>query len=151
MIEFKPQLTPEQMLKRGVFGANYFARATEADFEGMTPAITALAETQIDRYDRKLNDYGVRAGESYENWMANGWIFPEDPLGWFHWYCRYASGRRHERDTHQIRRWFNYGDRWGMFARRQLITKGDASLVVKQGLLQWSYDPMRVMHDREGI
>lgn len=151
MIEFKPHLTPEEMLRRGVFGGNYFARATIEDFEGLSLEVEELASANEGPYLKAANDYGVRAGQTYEEWMANGWIFPEDPLGWFHWYCRYACGRRHPRDSHQIRRWFNYGDRWGMFARRQLITKGDASLVVKQGLLQWSYDPMRVLHDRDGI
>lgn len=149
-MNFAPHLTPSQMLARGVFGGAYFHKATDEDFEGLGMT-EPLARTQTDPYDKRRNDYGVKAGESFENWMANGWIFPEDPLGWFHWYCRYHAGRRHERDAHQIRRWFKYGERWGMFARRQLIQQGDASLVVKQGLLQWSYDPMRVLHERDGI
>lgn len=149
---FAPHLTPLQMLRRGVFGNSYFEKATPEDFVGLDEE-TLLMATMWNRqsFDKKGNDYGVRAGESYENWMANGWIFPEDPLGWFHWYCRYHAGRRHPRDAHQIRRWQRYGDRWGRFARTQLITKGDASLVVKQGLLQWAYDPMRILHDRPGL
>lgn len=152
MVEFKPHLTPAQMLQRGVFGGNYFAGCTDEDLKGLSLDTLSLAlENRNFHFDKSRNDYGVRAGQTYAEWMANGWIFPEDPLGWFHWYCRYHNGRRHQRDAHQIRRWFNYGDRWGMFARRQLTTKGDASFVVKQGLLQWAYDPMRVLHDREGI
>lgn len=149
---FAPHLTPVEMLKRGVFGGNYFADATHPeDFLGLTPDVRYHAQLNRKPFDKRANDYGVRAGETYEAWLANGWIFPEDPLGWFHWYCRYHAGRRHPRDAHQIRRWQRYGERWGRFARTQLITKGDASPVVKQGLLQWAYDPMRVLHDRPGI
>lgn len=148
---FAPHLTPSQMLDRGVFGGNYFAKATWHDLEWLDPLTSQMALAQGVDFDKRKNDYGVRAGETYENWMANGWIFPEDPLGWFHWYCRYYAGRRHMRDDHQIRRWQRYGIRWGRFARTQLITKGDASNVVKQGLLQWAYDPMKVLHERPGI
>jgi len=150
MTLFQPHLNPSEMMARGVFGRAYFHNATEEDFEGLGMA-EAMARVQTNPYDKRLNDYGARAGETYEQWMVQGWIFPEDPLGWFHWYCRYHAGRRHERDAHQIRRWQRYGERWGRFARTQLITKGDASNVVKQGLLQWAYDPMRVLHDRPGL
>jgi hypothetical protein len=148
---FQPHLTPVEMLKRGVFGKNYFACATAEDIRGMSPEVMGCSLDERHPFDKRWNDYGVKAGESYENWLANGWIFPEDPLGWFHWYCRYHNGRRHLRDDHQIRRWQRYGIRWGRFARTQLITKGDASPVVKQGLLQWGYDPMKVLHDRDGV
>ena len=29
-----------------------------------------------------------------KEWIDKGWIFKEDPLGWFQWYCRYSNGRR---------------------------------------------------------
>lgn len=146
---FAPHLTPEDMLTAGVFGGNYFARASEEDFDAMRRGIVVLAERNCGVYRTGANKYVAKAGETYDAWMRNGWIFDEDPLGWFHWYCRYASGRRHERDDHQIARWSNYGKRWGRFARTQLHTKGDASNVVKQGLLQWSYSPMRILHGDE--
>lgn len=143
---FAPQISPEDMLASGVFGGNYFANATDADFEGMRPSIVLLAALNQRPFDKTNNRYEARAGESYDAWKANGWIFDEDPLGWFHWYCRYDSGRRHPRDAHQINRWLNYGKRWGRFGRTQVYTKGDASSVVKQGLLQWAYEPMAILH-----
>ncbi len=148
---FEPHLTPEQMLERGVFGASYFEMATDADFEGLRPSILALAHTQRDPFDKLRNCYQAKAGEDYAAWMRNGWIFDEDPLGWFHWYCRFASGRRHHRDAHQIGRWAAYKARWGRFARTQLHTRGDASSVVKQGLLQWALEPMLVLHNEGNI
>lgn len=143
-MEFKPHLTPVEMLEMGVFGGNYFANATDDDLTGLGAA-TASAYRNQKPFDKHANYYGVRAGENYQAWMRNGWIFPEDPLGWFHWYCRYSAGRRHERDAHQIRRWVNY-ERWCRVARTQLLHKGDASATVKQGLLQWAYSPMQVLH-----
>lgn len=143
---FEPMLTPEEMLERGVFGGNYFHDAIDEDFEGMRSSIVALAHLNREPYRKDRNFYEARAGESYEQWMRNGWIFPEDPLGWFHWYCRFASGRRHSRDAHQIHRHNHYRSRWGRFARSQMISKGDASAVVKQGLLQWALEPLVILH-----
>ena len=137
---FKPFYTPIRMIKLGIFGGGYFTEATEADFEGLTPALERLARTQTNGLKPKLNRYGVKAGLHYDEWMANGWIFPEDPLGWFHWYCRFYSGRRHERDAHQVRRHQRYNERWGLRARSQ-AQRGYISPVIMQGLLQWSCDP----------
>lgn len=142
--EFRPHLTPSEMLEMGVFGGSYFEKASDEDLLGLGAA-TELAHANRDPYDKRKNYYEVRAGEDYAAWMRNGWIFPEDPLGWFHWYCRWHAGLRHERDAHQQRRWINY-KRWARVARTQAFTKGDASLVVKQGLLQWAYAPMQVIH-----
>lgn len=144
MLEFTPHLSPVEMLEMGVFGGSYFHDATDEDLEGLGAA-TELAHANRDPFDKRKNYYEVKAGEDFAAWMKNGWIFPEDPLGWFHWYCRYTAGRRHERDEHQIRRWINY-KRWAKVARTQAFTKGDASLVVKQGLIQWAWSPMQVIH-----
>lgn len=142
---FRPQLTPVEMLTMGVFGGAYWRNATEEDFHGLGDAAQLARANQGD-FRVGANYYQARAGESYEQWMANGWIFPEDPLGWFQWYCRYHAGRRHERDEHQIRRHNHYRGRWGRFARTQALTKGFASNVVKQGLLQWALDPMSIIY-----
>lgn len=139
-------LTPEDMLERGVFGRNYFHDATDEDFLDMRPSIVALGHLNRQPFNKARNFYMAKAGETYAQWMANGWIFPEDPLGWFHWYCRFTSGRRHSRDAHQIRRYHDYRLRWGRYARTQMLGKGDASAVVKQGLLQWALEPIAILH-----
>ena len=143
---FLPMLSPEQMLERGVFGGNYFHDASDEDFAHLRPSIVKLALDNQHPFDKRRNFYEAKAGETYAQWMANGWIFPEDPLGWFHWYCRFACGRRHSRDAHQIHRHNHYRQRWGRFARTQMLTKGDASAVVKQGLLQWGLEPLAIIH-----
>jgi hypothetical protein len=137
MIVFKPELTPEQMLQHGVFGGGYFEKATEEDFLLMRPSIVELAMQNREPYDKAKNLYKVKAGLDYKKWLANGWLYDEDPLGWFQWYCRYDSGRRHARDSHQITRYQNYIKRWGSNASRQQRENGSASLVIRQGLLQW--------------
>ena len=142
---FLPQLTPEEMMARGVFGGSYFNKATDDDFSGMAMSIRTAAETQIGKFSKARNQYGAKSGDSFEAWAAQGWLKPEDPLGWFHWYCRYASGRRHMRDSWQIQRWVNFADRWGRYGRNQVKARGWCSPVVKQGLLQWAYDPEKVL------
>ncbi len=141
MDDFRAQLDPEQMMLRGIFGGAYFSAATNQDFLYMRPEIVDLAQRNRSGYDKKKNAFGVKAGQSYDVWMKNGWIFPEDPLGWFHWYCRYMSGRRHDRDAHQIARYHNYVKRWVPTAMNQIMRDGSVSDVVKQGLLQWGIEP----------
>lgn len=142
---FTPHFTPTQMLKLGVFGGAYFAAAEPADFEGLSSEVRELALNNVGPFNKKANAFGAKAGQTFEQWQKAGWLFEEDPLGWFQWYCRYNAGRRHERDAHQISRWTAYGERWGHMARWQLRSKGEVSAVVRQGLLQWAYSADRLL------
>jgi hypothetical protein len=56
-------------------------------------------------HDPTLNFFGVNASLPLAAWRKNGWIYHEDPRGWFQWYCRYYRGRRCLDDDRQIRRW----------------------------------------------
>lgn len=138
---FEPDYSPSRMLKLGVFGGNYFADAVRVDYQGMKPGTAKLAKLNVEPFVNRNNCFGVRAGLSYEDWYRNGWIFPEDPLGWFHWYCRFYAGRRHMRDEHQISRWIKYKQRWEDRAQSQYDATGKTSAVIMQGLLQWGIDP----------
>jgi hypothetical protein len=139
---FKPAFTPAQMLELGVFGMNYFANASETDFLGLDPETEKLAREQNRRpkYLAQMNYFGVKAGLDFAWWTAKGLIFEEDPLGWFHWYCRYYAGRRHPRDLHQISRHQNF-NRWLVNGQNQRVNTGSVSPVVLQSLLHWSWDP----------
>ncbi len=39
-------------------------------------------------YRENVNTYKVKCGGSLEMWESSGWIVPQDPYGWFQWYCR---------------------------------------------------------------
>ncbi len=101
--EFKPDLTPKQMLALGVFGGKYMT-----DCKNEFPkSWFASAKLSPLRYDKTLNFFGMRASQPLSVWREKGWINEEhDPRGWFQWYCRYYMGRRlPEEDMRQIKRW----------------------------------------------
>lgn len=145
---FKPAFTPSEMLQLGVFGLNYFGgdHFQESDLEGLDDATRALA---VDRLygSRGSNSwvgncFEVKAGMDYERWKEKGLITDEDPLGWFHWYCRFFNGRRiKELDNWQIARWQNFS-RWLTNGKNQFVSDGKVSAVVLQSLLQWGYNPL---------
>ena len=102
---FKPQLTPKEMLELGVFGGSYFNKNQIKEFPKSWFQKAKLSE----EFDVKLNRFKVKSGLSRQEWIKKGWIFEEDPLGWFQWYCRYANGRRLQTiDKIQIQRWINF-------------------------------------------
>ena len=99
--EFKPELTPEEMLELGIFGGKYMT-----DCRGEFPrSWFVAAKLCSERHDPKLNFFGVNASQPLSVWRRKGWINGEDPRGWFQWYCRYYMGRRHEDDKRQISCW----------------------------------------------
>ena len=99
---FKPQLTPKKMLELGVFGGSYFVDGDISEF----PKDWFKKAKLSDRFDVNLNRFKIESGLSRKEWIDKGWIFKQDPLGWFQWYCRFKTGRRIlEIDTVQIKRW----------------------------------------------
>ena len=91
-MQFKPELTPKKMLELGVFGGWYFGK----DY-GEYPS-TWFKNAKISKnFDVSTNRFKVKSGLSRKEWLDKGWIFKEDPLGWFQWYCRYTNGRRIKR------------------------------------------------------
>ena len=101
---FKPQLTPKRMLELGVFGGSYFSsRIKEYPKSWFKNAKTSA------KFEVNLNRFRVKSGMSKKQWLEKGWIFKEDPLGWFQWYCRFSIGRRIPHiDEIQIKRWKNF-------------------------------------------
>jgi hypothetical protein len=134
--EFRPQLTPQEMLSLGVFGGKYMTdcrREFPLDwFEN--------ARLCAERHDAELNFFGVNASQPLSVWRANGWIHPEDPRGWFQWYCRYYRGRRMEDDERQIRRW--RAVRRHISQLQKHCRRGDLRCRPRQrqALLHWAYD-----------
>jgi hypothetical protein len=133
---FKPQLTPKEMLELGVFGGKYMT-----DCRGEFPdSWFRRAKLNPDRRDPKLNFFGVNASQPLGVWWRNGWIHPQDPRGWFQWYCRYYLGRRSADDQRQIKRW--RAIRRHVAQVRQNCDKGDFTCRrrQRQALLHWAYD-----------
>lgn len=134
--DFQPDLTPKEMLELGVFGGKYMTDCTNefpADwFEH--------ARMCSDRRDPELNYFGVNASQPLSEWQRKGWIYEEDPRGWFQWYCRYFMGRRCSDDDRQIKRW--RAMRRHIAQIRKNCRKGDLSCRRKQrqALLHWAYD-----------
>lgn len=137
---FRPELTPQEMLELGVFGGKYMT-----DCRNEFPSEWfEKAKLCHEFHDPKLNYFGVNASQSLATWRKNGWIHPDDPRGWFQWYCRYYLGRRHEDDERQIKRWR---------AMRRHVTQiknncapGDINCRRKQrqALLHWAYDARKI-------
>ena len=134
---FKPQLTPKQMLELGVFGGSYFGIKIK-EFPKSWFKKAKISKN----FDVNLNRFKVKSGLSREHWLKKGWIFREDPLGWFQWYCRYSMGRRVPKiDEIQIKRWKNF--KRHVVAIQKNCEKNDIFCRKKQrqAILQWAYNP----------
>ena len=134
--DFKPDLTPQQMLEMGVFGGKYMT-----DCRKEFPASWfARAKLCHDKHDPELNFFGVNASQSLSVWREKGWIHPDDPRGWFQWYCRYYMGRRSADDLRQIKRWKAITRHVAQVKKNCM--KGDllCRRRQRQALLNWAYD-----------
>ena len=138
--EFRPQLTPKQMLSLGVFGGKYMT-----DCRGEFPANWfAGAKLASGRRDRRLNCFGVHASQSLAVWRRNGWIRPQDPRGWFQWYCRYYMGRRSRDDARQIRRWQAIARHVAAIRKNCEPRDLDCRRRQRQAVLHWAYDSRKI-------
>lgn len=178
---FRPNLTPAEVLQQGAFGGTYF-REIESnpcrkgnDAAGCENGSGSKKKTlknqhkefpkhwfkglDIPKYvtsstcDKSINKYGVISGTSLDYWERKGWINPQDPYGWFQWYCRFYQGRRTPDDARQIDRWMGVASKdSGRFRKRlaNMIEAANAkdgknhkndiqiSPVIRQLLHQWA-------------
>ena len=137
---FNPELTPEQMLLLGVFGGKYMT-----DCRDEFPADWFKnAKLCHERHDPDLNFFGVNASQPLSVWRAKGWIYKDDPRGWFQWYCRYYMGRRCEDDQRQIKRWVAMKRHLTQIKKN--CKKQDLLCRRKQRqvLLHWAYDSTKI-------
>ena len=137
---FKPQLTPKKMLELGVFGGAYFTDGSIKEFPKSWFTKAKISKT----FDVSLNRFQIESGLSRKEWIDKGWIFKEDPLGWFQWYCRFSNGRKIPYiDQIQIKRWKNF--RRHVLAIEKNCEKGDLGCRKRQrqAILQWAYNPFR--------
>jgi len=134
---FKPELTPKEMLELGSFGGKYMTDCRKEFPEEWYKKAKLCPE----RHDPTLNLFGVNASQPLSVWRAKGWIYKDDPRGWFQWYCRYFMGRRiPEEDDRQIKRWLAIKRHISQIKKN--CRKGDLTCRVKQrqAVFHWAYD-----------
>jgi len=158
--EFRPNMTPKEVLQAGSFGGTYFrpikSSVTNLKYNKMwdelpqnwLEGISVKRLISSTHYDEKVNTYKAKCGGSLEMWETSGWIDKIDPYGWFMWYCRFYLGRRSRDDERQIGRWKNCTGpkgRWknnliGKIAKAGVKYNNSAiSPVIRQTLQHWAY------------
>ena len=138
--EFRPQLTPSELLKIGVFGGKYMT-----DCRAEFPAEWfERAKLCAERHDPGLNFFKVNASQPLGVWRAKGWIHPDDPRGWFQWYCRYYMGRRCPDDERQIRRWRAMSRHIAQIKKNCPREEAECRPRQRQALLHWAYDSRKI-------
>ena len=161
--EFKPNLSPHQVLKMGSFGGTYFRPIYSSVTKKHYKSEDVIKEypkswfkdIDIDKmvisskYDKKINKYGVKCGSELEDWEKSGWMHEQDPYGWFQWYCRFFEGRRSPDDERQIKRWLGICGPKGRFKNRLIniiknkntnVNDYSVSPVIRQLMHQWGYE-----------
>jgi len=138
---FKPELTPKEMLQLGVFGGKYLT-----DCKSEFPKDWFYkAKLNPLRHDPKINYFKVNASQSLSVWRQKGWIYRDDPRGWFQWYCRYFMGRRlPDEDLRQIKRWIALKRHIAQIKKNCLPYDFNCRPVQRQALLHWAYDSRKL-------
>lgn len=138
---FAPELSPKEMLALGVFCGKYMTDCRDefpaSWFHG--------AKLATGRRDPSLNYFGVDASQPLSVWREKGWLHPDDPRGWFQWYCRYHMGRRlGAEDERQIKRWKAIARHVAQI--RKNCEPGDlyCRRRQRQALLHWAYDSRKI-------
>jgi hypothetical protein len=113
-----------------------------------------VSPSRADRQARdcSLNFFGVDASQPLSVWRRKGWLHPDDPRGWFQWYCRYYIGRRPHyigrrmpaEDRRQIKRWKAIRRHIRQIERH--CEPGDLTCRPRQrqALLHWAYDSRKI-------
>jgi hypothetical protein len=138
--DFKPQLTPKQMLALGIFGGKYL---NDGKHEFPKSWFTG-AKLSPKKKDPGLNYFGIDASKPLSYWKQKGWICDDDPRGWFQWYCRYYMGRRIADDARQIKRWKQMTRHIAQLKKHCEPGDPHCRPRQRQALLHWAYDSRKM-------
>ena len=147
-MEFYPNITSVEVIKKGAFGDTYFrniySNVNKKRYKNSWKGFDELKD--IDKkyycsnfYDVKLNYYGFEVGTSLRFWKSKGWINKLDPYRWFQWYFRYWKGRRSKDDKRQINRWKKIVNRFVSILKK-IIREGKDSKKIRQILIHSCYE-----------
>ena len=160
--EFKPALTPQEMLFMGVFEGKYLNDCTDEFPKEWFLFAAGANRLSPEKSDATVNYFGIASRQPLGVWRENGWSPSDgkgkkakgkrailasvtenpDERGWFQWYCRYWLGRRvPELDAVQIGRWRSFARHAGAIKHRCKPHDLDCSRRERQALLQWAYNP----------
>ena len=160
-LEFKPNLTPKEIIQSGSFGGTYFRNILSGITGKMYTDVWKefpsnwFDSLDIEKYvtsqviNESINKYKVKMGGNLDMWESSGWITDIDPYGWFQWYCRFYLGRRSSDDQRQIKRWLGACGPTGRFKItliRKIITAktkyNDFNIggIIRQSILHWGYE-----------
>ena len=170
-LNFKPNLTPREIFTLGSFGGTYW-RPIKSKF--FTHELKNAHKKypgswwkgipddhltrKFDKYDTKINKYGVKVGTTLEFWDDKNWTRKSHPYGWVQWYCDYYMGKRGQDDERQIKRWQSItgpNGRFRKFLITQIVKKGGKwndehiSPKIRQVLQHWGYKLTKRDFDRE--
>lgn len=138
---FNPDLTPKEMLELGVFGGKYMTDCADEFPEDWYKKAKLCPQM----HDPKLNYFEINASQSLSVWVAKGWIYYEDPRGWFQWYCRYFMGRRiPSEDNRQIGRWLAIKRHIAQVKKNCRVGDLDCRKKQRQAVLHWAYDSRKI-------
>ena len=138
--DFKPELTPKEMLELGVFGGKYM---TDCKNEFLKDWFEK-AKLSPRGKNPKLNYFEVDASQPLKVWQKKGWIHPQDPRGWFQWYCRYFMGRRSMDDERQMKRWRAMKRHIAQIKKYCKPFDLNCRCRQRQALLHWAYDSRKI-------
>lgn len=146
-MKFEPYYSPKEMLKMGVFEGHYMTDCKDE----FPKSWYKDAKMDEKKSNIELNYFGIKSRQNLDVWQEKGWIYGDDPRGWFQWYCRYYLGRRDpEVDEIQIKRFNAMKRHSAQILKRckHIKVKGHCSDPLncqpkhRQTLLQWSYDAL---------
>lgn len=138
--EFKPDLSPKQMLELGVFGGIYM-RDCIKEFPKSWFKKAKFAPKDVHKPVASINYFGINASQPLSVWKKKGWIYKEDPRGWFQWYCRYYMGRRIAiEDARQIKRWKAIRRHIAQIGNNCRLGDMSCRPRQRQAVLHWAYD-----------